>query len=252
MKNSAISIDLHTHTVASGHAFATLAELVEAAKTKGIEILAITDHGPSMEGAPTPGYFEMFRRIPSRWDNLRLLFGCEANIIDTEGHIDLDSKLTNQLPIILAGLHQRTPYPQNSTRRENTLAIVNTIRYQTPNIISHPYRSSFPIDVDSVVDAACDHQTLLEVNLSLFKTILATTNSPGQDETVIATRQLINQMRRKGGYFVINSDAHLASELGCETEILDELARLLDFELDEVLNRNLELIVELIPFLKAT
>lgn len=43
--------DLHTHTIASGHAFGTIWENARAAKDKGISVLAITDHGPSVPGS---------------------------------------------------------------------------------------------------------------------------------------------------------------------------------------------------------
>jgi len=42
--------DLHTHTVASGHAFSTITELATAAAGKGLELIAFTDHGPSVPG----------------------------------------------------------------------------------------------------------------------------------------------------------------------------------------------------------
>ena len=44
------TLDLHTHTVASGHGYSTIQEMAAAAKEKGIRILGITEHGPSIEG----------------------------------------------------------------------------------------------------------------------------------------------------------------------------------------------------------
>lgn len=38
--------DLHTHTIASDHAYSTLLENIEYAKRAGMQALAITDHGP--------------------------------------------------------------------------------------------------------------------------------------------------------------------------------------------------------------
>ena len=62
---TAVAVDLHAHTVASGHAFSTLDELAGVAAVCGLEMIAITDHGPSMEGSPHDGYFEMVGRVPS-------------------------------------------------------------------------------------------------------------------------------------------------------------------------------------------
>ena len=43
-------MDLHTHTVASGHAYCTLREMAKAASDKGLELLGITEHAPKMPG----------------------------------------------------------------------------------------------------------------------------------------------------------------------------------------------------------
>ncbi len=45
-------LDTHIHTLASGHAYSTLAEYVEMAREKGLELIAQTDHGPAMPGGP--------------------------------------------------------------------------------------------------------------------------------------------------------------------------------------------------------
>ena len=52
-----IIADTHTHTVASEHAYSTLMENVQVAKSKGIKFLAITDHTGQMIGAPSQAYF---------------------------------------------------------------------------------------------------------------------------------------------------------------------------------------------------
>ena len=43
-------MDLHTHTIASGHAYNTLREMAKAAADRGLEILGITEHAPMMPG----------------------------------------------------------------------------------------------------------------------------------------------------------------------------------------------------------
>ena len=50
-------LDSHTHTVASGHAYCTLLEMVRAAADRGLELICITDHAPAMEGTTCPDYF---------------------------------------------------------------------------------------------------------------------------------------------------------------------------------------------------
>ena len=43
-------LDVHTHTLASGHAYNTMREMAKAASEKGLEILGITEHAVSMPG----------------------------------------------------------------------------------------------------------------------------------------------------------------------------------------------------------
>lgn len=43
-------LDVHTHTIASGHAFSSLQEMTLTAKEKGLDILGITEHGPNIPG----------------------------------------------------------------------------------------------------------------------------------------------------------------------------------------------------------
>ena len=46
-----IVLDTHTHTLASGHAYNTMTEIIDAAVQKGLKLLAITEHAPAMPGA---------------------------------------------------------------------------------------------------------------------------------------------------------------------------------------------------------
>ena len=83
-------LDTHTHTLASGHAYNTITEMITSAKDMGIELLGITDHGPAMPGSSHGFYFSNFRVIPRQYDNLRLSLGVELNILDYNGNIDLE------------------------------------------------------------------------------------------------------------------------------------------------------------------
>ena len=46
MEQPKYCLDTHTHSLVSGHAFSTIAEMSAAAARKGLELLAITEHGP--------------------------------------------------------------------------------------------------------------------------------------------------------------------------------------------------------------
>ena len=64
-----ILLDVHTHTVASGHAFSTLQEMVRTAADKGLQILGITEHTGGIPGTCSPIYFRNLPVVP------RLMYG---------------------------------------------------------------------------------------------------------------------------------------------------------------------------------
>ena len=59
--------DLHTHTVASGHAFSTLKENIEEAAAKGLKAMGTSDHYSAMPGSAQPIYFTNFKAIKAFW-----------------------------------------------------------------------------------------------------------------------------------------------------------------------------------------
>ena len=45
-----ILLDVHTHTIASGHAFSSLQEMAKSAAEKRLRLLGITEHTPGIPG----------------------------------------------------------------------------------------------------------------------------------------------------------------------------------------------------------
>lgn len=82
-------MDLHTHTVASGHAYCTLREMAKAASDKGLELLGITEHAPKMPGTCHKFYFQNIKVVPREMYGIQLLLGSEVNILDAAGTVDL-------------------------------------------------------------------------------------------------------------------------------------------------------------------
>ena len=73
-------LDLHTHTVASGHAYCSLREMARAASDKGLELLGITEHAPMMPGTCHEFYFNNLKVVPRELYGIQLLLGSEVNI----------------------------------------------------------------------------------------------------------------------------------------------------------------------------
>ena len=83
------TIDTHTHTLVSGHAYNTIDEMAAYAAGIGVTHLAITDHAPKMPGSAGILYFSNMKIIPREKCGVRIYMGCEANIMDYDGNIDL-------------------------------------------------------------------------------------------------------------------------------------------------------------------
>ena len=50
-------LDMHTHTLASGHAYGTIREMAQAAAENGLKLLGISEHAPGMPGTVDPFYY---------------------------------------------------------------------------------------------------------------------------------------------------------------------------------------------------
>jgi putative hydrolase len=205
-----IEVDSHTHTVASGHAYSTLAENVAAAAARGIKIVAITDHGPSMPGAPHFWFFKNMRVIPRIMQGVGILRGVEANIVNFQGELDIDDELQQQLDIVLASLHE--PIIAPSTRTVHTDAVVKAIATGKIDVFAHGGNPAFPIDVDEIAKAAVYYKVLVEINNSSF-----TTSRPGSEKNCAA---LAEAVARHEGFLTFGSDAHIAGKVGVFAECL--------------------------------
>jgi putative hydrolase len=205
-----IEVDSHTHTVASGHAYSTLAENAAAAAARGIRLLAITDHGPAMPGAPHFWFFKNMRAIPRIIDGVGILRGVEANIINYSGELDIDDELRQQLDIVLASLHE--PIVTPVSRTVHTEAVVKAMASGKIDVFAHGGNPAFPIDVGEVAKAAACYRVLVEINNSSF-----TTSRPGSEKNCAA---LAEAVARQGGLLTFGSDAHIAGRVGVFDECL--------------------------------
>ncbi|WP_312948969.1 phosphatase [Superficieibacter sp.] len=218
-------VDLHMHTVASTHAYSTLSDYIAQAKSKGIKLFAITDHGPDMVDAPHYWHFINMRIWPRVVDGVGILRGIEANIKPTPGEIDCTGPMLTSLDLIIAGFHEPVFAPQDQAT--NTEAMIATIANGTVHIISHPGNPKYPVDIPAVAAAAAKHNVALEINNSSF-----THSRLGSEANC---RAVAAAVRDAGGWVALGSDSHTAFTLGEFTEcrkILDEV----NFPEDRILN----------------
>jgi putative hydrolase len=222
-----IEVDSHTHTVASGHAYSTLAENVAAASVRGLKLLAITDHGPQMPGAPHFWYFVNMRVIPRIMHGVGVLRGVEANIINFKGELDIDAEVHQQLDIVLASLHEPLIIP--ASKMQHTEGVVKAMASGQIDVFAHGGNPAFPIDVDEVAKAAAHYNVLIEINNSSF-----TTSRAGSKVNCAA---LAEAVARHDGYLTFGSDAHIAGKVGVFSECL-EFVHVIGFPEERIMSRS--------------
>lgn len=211
-----IELDVHTHTIASGHAYSTMQEMVSSASNKGLKLLGITEHGPVVKGTCEPIYFRNLRVVPRIIDNVQLLLGAEINILDNKGNLDMDEMLMNYLDLRIAGIH--SPYFSEGNKSENTDGLIKVIRNPYIHIISHPGDGTSELDFQPIVIAAKESHTLLEINNSSLnparKKILARQNNI----------EILSLCKQYEVPVILGSDAHISYDIANYDNIYPLLA----------------------------
>lgn len=206
-----IETDTHTHTISSGHAYSSLAENVTAAKAAGLKLMAMTDHAPSMPGAPHIWHFGNLKVVPRIIDGVGVLRGVEANICNLNGEIDVPDKFVEQLDLVIGSLHE--PIFAPSDEKTNTQALINAIKGGQVDVIGHPGNPNYPIDIDAVVKEATKHHVLIELNNSSFLG-----SRRGSHKNCLA---IAEAARDYDTWITLGSDSHIAYTVGKFAECTD-------------------------------
>ena len=145
-------LDLHTHTIVSGHAYNSLYEMVRSAADKGLTLYGCSDHTPAMPGGPDAMYFVNFKVIPREIYGVKVLMGAELNLLKPDGSVDLKEKMLEKLDYAIASLH--LPCTKPGTMEENTSAYLHVMENPWVQIIGHPDDGRYPVDYKALVAAA--------------------------------------------------------------------------------------------------
>lgn len=205
-------LDVHTHTVASGHAYSSLQEMAMAASERGLRILGITEHGPGIPGTCNPIYFRNLHCVPRELYGLRLMLGAELNILNTHGEIDLDEKHWRMLDIRIAGIHSLCW--EGGTREENTAGVVAAMRNPFVQIISHPGDGTADLDFERLIQVSKETHTLLEINNHSMAPIRH------KDVAVPNNRRLLELAKAYDVPVILGSDAHFSTMIAGYDRIL--------------------------------
>ncbi|MGE1062007.1 phosphatase [Megasphaera paucivorans] len=218
--------DLHTHTVASGHAYSTLKENLAAAKAKGLIAMGTSDHSPGMPGSAEKTFFQNYRIFPKSVNGIRLLKGMEVNITDFEGNLD-GGQVMREMEYVIASLHSHSIQPGSA--EENTQAVIGAMKNPWVKIIGHLDDGRYPMDYEKVVQAASSFGVALELNNSSLL------DSSARENGRHWGRILIQQAAIHHSYIVMGSDAHI----WCDVGRMDEAQKVIEeisFPNEKILN----------------
>ncbi len=196
-------LDVHTHTVASGHGYSTIQEMARAASDLDLSILGITEHGPAIPGTCHPIYFRNLICVPRELCGVRLMLGAELNILNTQGELDLDEEHLRMLDLRIAGIH--SVCWQGGTCEENTAGVIKTMFNPYVQIISHPGDGSAPLDFEQLVLTSKETHTLLEINNHSL--------APARHKTKARSNnlELLRLAKKHQVPVILGSDAHFST-----------------------------------------
>ncbi|MGA2469489.1 MAG: DNA polymerase/3'-5' exonuclease PolX [Solirubrobacteraceae bacterium] len=195
--------DLHAHTTASDGR-ASIEEMALAARDRGYEYLAITDHsathgfGDDVSPDQLRRQIELVHDADARIDGIRLLAGTEVNILP-DGSPDYDDELLAQLDWVIASVHTSFQLDRDAMTERICAAashpLIDAIGHPTGRLIER--RAPYELDIDTLIAACARHRTLLEINASPHRRDLSEVHARAAAAAGVA--------------LVINSDAHSAA-----------------------------------------
>ena len=226
-----IIADLHTHTLASNHAYSTVTEMVRAAGEKGLYALAVTDHAKSMPGSPRDWYFSCLHELPLYYRGVMLIVGIEANVVDFEGHLDIEPKDEPRLDWVVASIHHlpleglRDPDVEKTTHLWTQVA-----KNPKVNVVAHSGDPDYAYDYEKVIPLFGENHKLVEINNHSFD---------ARRQNIENCKKIALCCKKHGVPIVVSSDAHFEAYVGDFGHALEMLSEI-DFPEELILNASAE------------
>jgi DNA polymerase (family 10) len=198
--------DLHCHTTLSDGR-GTVEQMAEAARERGYEYLAVTDHsasfgfGNDVQADSLGRRIEEVRKLNRKLKGLRVLAGSEVNI-QLDGSLDYDDELLAELDWVVASVH--TSFRMGE--RKMTERMTAAMEHPLVDAIGHPTgrkilrRDPYAVDVERLIEKAAETGTMLEINAAPDRRDLSDLHARAAAEA--------------GVKIVIDSDAHSPNLLG--------------------------------------
>lgn len=162
--------DLHVHSRYSDGSH-DLGELVDAAKARGYEYIAITDHSKGLGiagGMSIDKVLEQNKKIKAlnkKLKGFQLLSGTETDI-RSDGSLDYPDEVLERFDIVIASIHSGF----RQSREQITKRLVSAMQNPYVSIIAHPTgriigeREAYEVDMEAVLKAAAETGTAMEIN----------------------------------------------------------------------------------------
>jgi len=162
--------DLHMHTTATDGK-ASIVEMAEAAKARGLKYIAITDHSKRVKMANgldadrLRAHWKEIDKARGKVSGIEILCGIECDILE-DATMDLDDEVLSEADWVVAVLHYGLKQPREQIDKRLLTAITN------PNVsvIGHPSgriigkRPGADITYGDIFKAAADHGVMMEIN----------------------------------------------------------------------------------------
>jgi len=196
--------DLQMHTRWSDGSDSAEA-MARAARERGYEYIAITDHSRSLKfagGVTIDELREHARQVRKIADRvgIAILMGTECEV-HPDGSLDYPDEVLRELDIVLAAVHSRF----RMSEAEMTARIVKAMENPHVDLVAHPtgrllgQRESYSVDVERLVEAARRTGTALEINAAPERLDLRDTHA--------------RMAQERGVMLAINTDAHTRYQL---------------------------------------
>jgi DNA polymerase (family 10) len=197
--------DVHMHTVETDGRN-TIEEMAEAARDRGYEYIAITDHSKNLAFANgltderALAHIERIRAVEKKMKGIRIFAGIEVDILG-DGSLDLSDSVLEQMDIVIASVHSQF----NQDRATMTDRLLKAIANPNTSLIGHPTgrqllrRDAYHFDFDTVLKAAAKHRVAMELN--------------SYPERLDLNDVHLRMAKQHGVKIVINTDSHHTSHM---------------------------------------
>jgi DNA polymerase (family 10) len=200
--------DLHMHTIATDGKD-DLETMVLAARARGLEYIAITDHSKALAMANgldehrALAHAERIRALNAQTEGIEVLAGIECDILP-DGSMDLAADCLAALDIVIASVHSAI----RQEEAEMTARLLRAIEHPWVDVIAHPTgrvllrREPARLNLERVAQAAAEHGVALEINCQVDRLDLCDSHA--------------RLARERGVKLIISTDAHSRGALAMQ------------------------------------